>query len=453
MPTQEDTPDYSHLVDDYKEPLYTYPRDDPTQQMKVAYTAQKTSRKQYDIAKQSRAQYEIEMSEKLGKLHNLLRESNEREAVAMKTLRSKTINVYEYELQEINGNDANSKFNIGISKLKQYIKKYKGLPPSLEDMDTDTTKYTNEGYEVSTWIASIDITLLKPHQCATLENLGIPLPTLTEEDNWHRSLLQFKLFAKEYYATPITVQETNGDLLQTINKKGSEVLKVWCNEQQAHYETNAFGNDMDKYTKLVDAGFTFDVHTDDTKWDEKLGMIQEFHDKFGHVHIPDDYSPKTSEGESSQVTAADLQTFVKQVTKLVYRDALSPKRLSSLKTSNLYSDIGGRVYDQHIQQYKSSCRESGVEPRTKRKFTALETMAQSKQIGKMKKVVLRRNNMDNWKAKLESKYLLDSFVMLLVFLSCLFVHMMCSLRLTIVFPLRLSLLLHRRMCCLQERAR
>ena len=403
MPTQEDAPNYSHLTDQYKEPLYTYPRDDPTQQMKVAYTAQKASRKQYDIAKQSRSQYEVEMSNKLGKLHNLLRESNERETAAMKVLRSKTINVYEYELQELNGGDTNSKFNIGISKLKQYIKKYKGLPPSLETMDTDTSKYTSEGYEVATWIASINPTSLRPHQCATLENLGIPLQ-LTQEDNWHRSLLQFKLFAKEYYATPITVQETNGDLLQTIDKKGMEVLKVWCNEQQAQYETNAFVDDMDRYTKLVDAGFTFDVHKNDIKWDEKLGMIQEFHDKFGHVHIPDDYSPKSTEGEASQVTAADLQEFVNQVTKLVHRDALSPKRLSSLKKLNLYSDMGGSVYDQHIKQYKSSCRENGVEPRTKRKFTALETMAQSSQIGKMKKVVVRRNNMDNWKAKLESKY-------------------------------------------------
>jgi len=402
MPTQEDALDYSHLTDVYKEPLYTYPRDDPTQQMKAAYTAQKTSRKQYDIAKQSRTQYEVEMSNKLGKLHNLLRESNERETAAMKSLRSKTINVYEYELQEINGNDTNSKFNIGISKLKQYNKKYKGLPPSLETMDTDTTKYTAEGYEIATWIASINSTLLKPHQCATLENLGIPLQ-LTQEDNWHRSLLQFKLFAKEYYSTPITVQETNGDLLQTIDNKGNEVLKVWCTAQQAQYEANAFSNSMDKYIKLVDAGFTFDVHADDTKWDEKLGMIQGFHDEFGHVHVPDDYSPKSSEGESSQVTAAQLQEFVKQVTKLVHRDALSPKRLSSVKKLNLYSDMGGRVYDQHIQQYKSSCKESGVKSRTKRKFHALETMAQSSQIGKMKKVVVRRNNMDNWKAKLESK--------------------------------------------------
>ena len=222
MPTQEDAPNYSHLTDAYKEPLYTYPRDDPTQQMKAAYTAQKTSRKQYDIAKQSRSQYEVEMSKKLGKLHNKLRESNEREAIAMKSLRSKTINVYEYELQEINGNDTNSKFNIGISKLKQYIKKYKGLPPSLETMDTDTTKYTIEGYEVATWIASINSTSLAPHQRATLENLGIPL-SLTEEDNWHRSLLQFKLFAKEYYSTPITVQETNGDLLQTIDSTSGKL--------------------------------------------------------------------------------------------------------------------------------------------------------------------------------------------------------------------------------------
>ena len=402
MPTQEDTLDYSHLTDEYKEPLYIYPRDDPTQQMKVAYTAQKSSRKQYDIAKQSRTQYEVEMSEKLGKLHNLLRESNEREAIAMKTLRAKTINVYEYELQEVNGNDSNSKFNIGISKLKQYIKKYKGLPPSLETMDEDTTKYTTDGYEVSTWIASINSTLLKPHQKATLENLGIPLQ-LTQEDNWHRSLLQFKLFAKEYYSTPITVQETNGDLLQTIDNKGTEVLREWCTEQQSHYEANAFVDDMDKYTKLVDAGFTFDVFTDDIKWDETLGMIQEFHDKFGHVHIPDDYSTKSSESDTSQVTTAQLQKFVNQVTTLIHRDALSPKRLSSLKALNLYSDMGGSVYDQHIKQYKSSCRESGVETRTKRKFHALETMAQSSQIGKMKKVVVRRNNMDNWKAKLESK--------------------------------------------------
>ena len=39
-------------------------------------------------------------------------------------------------------------------------------------------------------------------------------------------------------------------------------------------------------SKLVDAGFTFDVHKNETKWDEKLGMIQEFHDEVWTCSCP-----------------------------------------------------------------------------------------------------------------------------------------------------------------------
>ena len=80
----DDTIDYSHLVDEYKEPLYVYPRDDPTQKMKDAYASQKSSRQRYMNARKQREEYELTMAEKLGKLHNLLRESKEHEIKALR---------------------------------------------------------------------------------------------------------------------------------------------------------------------------------------------------------------------------------------------------------------------------------------------------------------------------------------------------------------------------------
>ena len=433
----DDTIDYSHLVDEYKEPLYVYPRDDPTQKMKDAYASQKSSRQRYINARKQREEYELTMSEKLGKLHNLLRESKERESKALKVVREKTINVYEMELQE---NDGVGEFNDMLSRLKVFLKKYKGPFPTVEEMEhgqsqmegggtiSNKDKYGadyNEGKVLAQWIHDMQTNYitLGPHQLAALDNIGVAIP-LNEKDNWHSVLVKFQLYSEVYYNTPIKVQDTNGNLLLSImnetDNERYEQLKNWCKAQQDQYELNGFQDNMDRYTKLVEAGFTFDVNVNDDEWTNNVNLVKEYRNKFGNVHIPEDYSPPKSstpggEDEASQTSPGKLKEFVTKVRKLLYHDALSPNRMVDLKKANLYMDMGGRVYEYHVKYCKLGRDERGEKQRTKRKFEILDAFSSQK--GEtVKKRVVRRNNMDNWKEKLESELSYKCHILAALFL-------------------------------------
>ena len=429
----DENTDYTHLADAYNEPLYIYPRDDPTPAMKKAYASQKVSRQIYTSARKDREEYELNTSTELGQLYNSLRESNERERTVLKTLREKTIAVYDLELRgNDNDNDetndtsmlcgGNGTFNQGITKLKSYIKKHKSLPDNLSDNVVSR--------ELASWIENMQNNNdLRPHQRATLEHLGITFGPTNENDTWHRNLVQFQLYSKEYYETPIKVQNTNGNVLHSIaldsgsSSSGSDddddnsdnkitVLSKWCSAQQAQYELDGYQSNQDRYIKLVNAGFTFDVIIDDTKWDTYVEKVKEFKEQFGHVHVPIDYVPK-EKGGGGAATATDnstntpslnlLSEFVTKVRTLILRDALSPNRLNDIKMAALYLDMGGRVHNEHITACKAGRAERDEEgERTKRKFGAFEAMAATGEIAN-KKVVIRRNNMDNWKARLDSK--------------------------------------------------
>ena len=428
----DENTDYTHLADAYNEPLYIYPRDDPTPAMKKAYASQKVSRQIYTSARKDREEYELNTSTELGQLYNSLRESNERERTVLKTLREKTIAVYDLELRgNDNDNDetndtsmlcgGNGTFNQGITKLKSYIKKHKSLPDNLSDNVVSR--------ELASWIENMQNNNdLRPHQRAALEHLGITFGPTNENDTWHRNLVQFQLYLKEYYETPIKVQTTNGNVLHSIaldsgsSSSGSDddddnsdnkitVLSKWCSAQQAQYELDGYQSNQDRYIKLVNAGFTFDVIIDDTKWDTYVEKVKEFKEQFGHVHVPIDYVPKekggggaaTATDNSTNTPSLNLSEFVTKVRTLILRDALSPNRLNDIKMAALYLDMGGRVHNEHITACKAGRAERDEEgERTKRKFGALEAMAATSEIAN-RKVVIRRNNMDNWKARLDSK--------------------------------------------------
>lgn len=375
-----------------------------------------------------RDEFEVNvMANKLGRLHNLLRESQEREKKVMKVLRDKSISVYEMELSE-----SNFEFSEWMGKLKVFVKKYKGLPPSLEELKklesgdgdgdaNEDSNYQERATELASWLrdqhTAAQSCSLAPHQLASLENIGVAFP-LSEEDVWHRSLYQFQLYSREYGDNPILVQSTNGDLVRSIMEGAMEgyttndkrkALQIWCQAQQDQYQQDGFKESMDRYTKLVNAGFTFDVFGNDNEWEEHVNLVHQFKTKFGHVHIPLYYTPppnSTLEEEDSvsskNTTAAKLQEFINKVSTLIKRDALSPKRLSNLKNLSLYMSMGGRVHDYHVEHCQLGRTEREEPQRTKRKFVALALIAekgQGQEILRKPKIV--RGSMDNWNFKLE----------------------------------------------------
>ncbi|KAL7529794.1 hypothetical protein ACHAXR_003158 [Thalassiosira sp. AJA248-18] len=405
----DDIEDFTHLADDYKEPLFVYPYCDPSKEIKAAYRRQKLARQRYDAARKQRVDMELGMAEKLGRLHNLLRESTEREEKVTKALREKTFRVFEAEMQESSGKN---QFNSWIVKLKAFVKKYKNLPLSLaelNELENDPThvmkEYEEESKVLAEWINDQCADHTAPHHLAYLTTMGVELP-LSEEDQWHRSLNQFELYSKEYWDNPILVQRTNGDLVCSIledctsySGRDPKVLQAWCQAQQDEYQNDILQVDDDHYTKLVNAGFTFDVIVDDDQWEEQIDLILAFKKKFRHVHIPDDYHPPDYHPPDESDDVPQLAKLINKVRPLIYRDALSPKRRAHLKRVDLYMDLGGRVYNHHVEHCMAGREERGESQRVKRKFEVLAIMAQSEVLGK--RPVMKRGDMGNWEAKLE----------------------------------------------------
>jgi len=379
-----DVADYLHLADDYKEPMFTYPSSDPSPRLQTAYEAQRLAGN---------------TAEKLGKLHNMLRESKEREYKAKKTLRSKTITVYELELQEHWHSDNVIEFNEWLVKARAFKKKYRTFPTSIDAL---AMLEDDDARELTEWI-QVNAHSLGPHQLAALEsNLNFSARALTEEDEWHRSLAQFQLCAKKYYDTPITVQNTGGDIQRYITEEHLDSLQPWCQAQQEQYETDGFQANMDRYTELVDAGFPFDVVLNDDLWDQLVEWIEQYRNKFGHVHIPEGYMPPKCTPELAS-KASQLKTVIDKVRTLIHRDALSSKRRTSLMKVGLWDDMGGSVYNYHIKYCKDGRKKRREEPMIKRKFVALGAM-QEKGPSNVKRPRISRNSMPNWHAKLESKF-------------------------------------------------
>lgn len=393
------------LADRYTSALFTYPADDPTPRMKAGYAAQRSAKQKLDVARSQREGLEASLAEKLGRLHNLLRESREREARATKMLRKKTVEVYEAELEEP---PSNSDFKAKLVQLTSYVKKHRS-PPTLAELEAagNADPQTKElaRFVVQTVNSGV------PHHLAALANLGVPIPS-SEEDAWHRSLRQFQRHSREYWDNPLLVKATNGDVVKSIREftyGGDErgaALKAWCAEQQEAFEEGTLTAGSERFDKLADAGFTFDVVVDDKEWEERVEWVKEFHGKFGHVHIPEGYVPPSLLPEAAAASSPDLKEFAARIRAVVHRDALAPARASHLKTSGLHLDLGGRAYDYHVQYCKVGRGARGEEQRTKRKFAVLEDIGEDGEIGNSRKV--RRNNMNNWIEKLESEFCVHS---------------------------------------------
>ena len=81
----------------------------------------------------------------------------------------------------------------------------------------------------------------------------------------------------------------------------------------------------------------------------------------------------------------------------------------------MYMDMGGGVYEYHVKYCKLGRDERGEKQRTKRKFEILDAFSSQK--GEtVKKRVVRRNNMDNWKEKLESELSYKCHILAALFL-------------------------------------
>mmetsp|Transcript_302 Transcript_302/g.581 ORF Transcript_302/g.581 Transcript_302/m.581 type:complete len:616 (+) Transcript_302:403-2250(+) len=428
---EEERLDYSHLADDYKERLFVYPTSDPTPSMKGAYAAQKSAKARYDRARLDREETETRLAEKLGRLHNLLRESREREAAAKAALRKKTLQVYEAELGDSNNPN---EFNDMLGRLKAFVKKYRGLPPTVEEMEASSSsskEYTEAHKELAAWLHELKegdaiSSSLHPHHLAALENLGVTFD-LTEDDEWHRSLCKFQMYAKQYRENPLLVQSTHGDILRfileqstsnfgssTADDKNHKAMKAWCTKQQKHYAKNGMEDRKEWYDKLIDARFTFDVIVEDEKWNETIEAILEFKSKFGHLHIPSEYSPSGAPPPPSSSSSSDdntdddnespvfhLPKIIQKLRTLLHHDALSPKRLVHLKQSKLYPLLGGDVYDCHVQHCKEGRAARGEAARIKRKFEVLAMMKDRDPTVPKKRVPVPRGTLQNWNAKLE----------------------------------------------------
>jgi len=445
--------DFAHVADSYKEPLFVYPSSDhPSAELKDAYAARNSSRKRYEEARKEREALELETATKLGRLHNLMRESHERERKAKRALRQRTNHVYEAEMQEAGDN---CEFNDRLVRLKAYAKKHKGLPASLltperkGDDNGDTTKpeghgETNataedegEARELAEWVrgrqrayeqsntnndddaSTSHPSSIPPHHLAALENAGVPL-SLSDEDKWHRSLLAFQRYAGEYWANPVLVQITDGDVMRSIaeelipgtsdgtlvERRDATALRAWCSEQQERYQDGELSKEerssaRGRYARLVDSGFAFDVFPSDARWEEHVASLSRFRAKYGHVRVPEGYRPSDNVAPPASAEDLDLRGFVERVRTLLHRDALAPRRSAHLKRVGLYDDVGGRVYDAHVRFCEEGREERGEGRRVKRKFEALAVMARKESSLAPKKAVVTRGSMDNWAEKLE----------------------------------------------------
>ena len=420
----EEIEDFTHIADEYKAPLFTYPYCTPSTQIMAAYRQQRVAKQRYGNFRAQREGMEHNMAEKLGKLHNLLRESHEREANAKKTLRQKTHAVYETELQEV---QVRNQFVDWLARLKAFVKRYKEMPteqPDLHPLDKPT-EYQTESKLLAQWVAEQKsahagndetlVDLVAPHHFASLENLGVEFD-LSEEDNWQRSFHQFQLYEKEYWKNPLLIQDTNGDVVhailvdeQSTSDENKKALQKWCKTQRYLYEQNAPTTMEERYTKLANAGFTFDVMLDDKTWEEHVDLVLAFKTSYGHIHIPKSYvQPNTPADDDSAPKGPQLLEFIDKVRPLIHRDALCPKRRAHLKRVGLYGEFGGRVYEQHVQWCKVGRAERGESQRIKRKFAALAKLAEKEVV--VGKKVVKRGDMGKWEAKLDSECFYDSRV-------------------------------------------
>jgi len=385
--------DLNHLLaDEYKKPQFKY----PSSALQTAYDAQAGARKSLDVAQEQREELELVLSDKIGKLQNLLRESKEREVKDKQALRGSTYTVYELELQEKDNELINN-----IDQIKAFQKIYKVLPLDLEQqaiigkMNEEDVQYH---YKASEWIrGQLDvINTLGPHHVASLEQLGIPIPS-TDDDTWHKSLHQFQLYKDDYWNSPYIM--FGGDVVRSIIEaneytatKQQQELKDWCIQQQNQYEEDGFESNSERYDKLVDAGFTFDAVVNDDLWSEYIIAVSTFKERFGHVHIP--INDEVSNAPPS------VQNFLFKVRRLVERDALSPKRLVHLKSAGLYLDLSGQIFNAHVKYATEGRVQRGEEEKLKRKFVVL-TDAEVSTKPKKRPVSSLRGSFAVWEAKLE----------------------------------------------------
>eukprot|EP00970_Alexandrium_tamarense_P018129 scaffold13320_cov215-Alexandrium_tamarense.AAC.13 len=407
----DDSSSYLHLTTGNIKPLFLHHT--PSAPLQSAYDAQFASRAQYDSASKERNQYEKDVWwEKMGRLDNLMRESMEREESVRRVLREKTCVVYELELSE-GAEKEEEEFNLYIGRIKSGG----GQLPSGESSggdETEETKLLAEWIQAQQQSYKDGTSTLAPHQLATLESVGVTLP-LSTHDKWHRGLVQFQQYRKEYYNNEQedTLDEEEDVMASIASSNGSSSssssgvttmaeLQKWCTEQQTTYQTNGFQHDLDKYNKLVNAGFQFDVVVREEEWEEYVDELIKFKSRFGSVHVPtNDGHQTTTTTTSSNIDNSSLKEFVSKTRKVVQRHALSRKRMKHLKDVELYNDLGGKVYEYHAK----FCREGRVargedlrvlKKKKKKKRPGKEIMG----VGGGVKVVVQRGGIEKWGQKL-----------------------------------------------------
>ena len=524
----EDKFDFLHLSDSYTRPLFPHPSCDPTPALQSAYNAQSIAYDEYEEARRERREFQLQvMEEELGRLMNLRRESEERERIARGEVRKETLKVMMLELAETadraadgadgsvgDGNNNGGvcefiEFNEWAGKLKSYIQKHKGLPPSLDQFDMDDKeeqgkdatatdddddddspkpqetekeeeeedddneendkdvntndndneqiiKSTNHAKALATWFKQQQTkfeqhpTSFSPHQLATLESMGLVIPThhLSSNDLWNKMFQQFQLFAKDYYfggnsksSNKNKVQQLLlGDTTRTAttdimtflhqyqysNQKDVTMQQLfkWCTSQQKAFSLHGFAKQPHRLEKLMNAGFTFDVYSEDEVWEEVVAEVGEFKDKFGHLDIPKNYPPKESVMSSSSSIGASgsrggggggggvkslssskrLNEFVTKVTTLIHHHALSPKRMAHLREVGLYLDLGGRVYKHHMVYARAGRIERGEKRRRLVPIIGGRGWGREEVLFPPKKNKKQRGAMDKWEKKLKSEF-------------------------------------------------